>query len=191
MVQLRLVPFPNLYTERLILREPSFDDAASLFELRSDPEVMKYVPREPAKNVEEVSDFISMINDWHQKKTAILWFICRKENPLGVLGTIGLWKFEFESYRAEVGFMLNRIQQNKGYMFESLHQVLQYGFDDVNLHSIEARVDPQNTSSIKVLDKVGFQREGQLTESLFNKGQFRDNIIYSLLKRTYRKAAKL
>src|SRR5262245_3305643 len=108
MVQLQLIPFPGLYTERLMLREPSFDDAASLFELRSDAEVMKFVPREPAKNLEDVRNFISMINDCHQKKISVLWCICRKENPPGVLGTIGLWKFEFECYRAEVGFMLNR-----------------------------------------------------------------------------------
>jgi ribosomal-protein-alanine N-acetyltransferase len=185
MLQLQLVPFPELATDRLILREPLANDSASLFELRSDEEVMKYVPRPPAKILQDVVDFISMVNNWHQKKNAILWFICKKEDPLIVIGTIGFWKFEFESYRVEVGYMLHLKHQNKGYMSEAIQGVLQYGFDVLNLHSVEARVDPENIPSFKILERIGFVREGYLTESLFNKGQFRDNIIYSLLKRNY------
>jgi RimJ/RimL family protein N-acetyltransferase len=51
-------------------------------------------------------DFISMVNDWHQQKSAILWCACRKEDPITVIGTIAFWKFEFESYQTELGYML-------------------------------------------------------------------------------------
>ena len=146
---------------------------------------MKFVPRQPAKNLQDVVDFLTMVTEWHQKNNAILWCMCTKENPATVIGTIGLWKFEFESYRAEVGYMLHQSHQNKGYMSEAIRRILQYGFDELNLHSVEARVDPENVSSIKILERIGFVREGYLRESLVNKGEFRDNIIFSMLKRDY------
>jgi ribosomal-protein-alanine N-acetyltransferase len=99
--------------------------------------------------------------------------------------TIGFWKFEFESYRTELGYMLKRKFQGNGYMSEAIRRVLQYAFNELNLHSVEARVDSENISSLKVLEKIGFAREGYLKECSFNKGQFRDNVIFSLLRQNY------
>jgi Acetyltransferase (GNAT) domain len=67
-------------------------------------------------------------------------------------------------------------------MSEAIRRVLQYAFNELNLHSVEARVDSENISSLKVLEKIGFAREGYLKECSFNKGQFRDNVIFSLLR---------
>lgn len=188
MIAITTNPFPVLFTERLILREPTLNDTASLFDLRSDVEVMKYVPREPAKNIDDIHNFINIVVEWHEKKQALLWAMCESTNPGYVLGTIGLWKFDFESRRGEVGYMLNQRYQAKGFMSEALNRVLIYGFDELNLHSIEARVDDENLASIKVVEKAGFIREGLLRENVLNKGQFRSDIIYSLLKKNFKPA---
>jgi ribosomal-protein-alanine N-acetyltransferase len=103
------------------------------------------------------------------------------------MGTVVFWKFEFDSYRAELGYIMNRRYQGNGYMLESIQRVLQYGFEVLGLHSLEARVDPENVPSVRVLEKTGFVREGYLVECSMNRGQYRDNIIFSLLKRNYKK----
>ncbi len=188
MVKITTHPFPVLFTERLILREPTGNDTASLFDLRSDVEVMKYVPREPAKNSDDIHNFINIVVEWHKKKQAILWAMCEKDNPDYILGTVGLWKFDFESYRCEVGYMINQRYQGKGFMSEAFNRILTYGFDELNLHSVEARVDEENFASIKVVEKAGFLREGLLKESVLNKGEFRNDIIFSLLRKNFKPA---
>jgi len=186
MVEITTDPFPVLFTERLILREPTVNDTASLFDLRSDVEVMKYVPREPAKNSDDIRIFMNIVVEWHKTKLAVLWAMCERNNPGYLLGTIGFWKFDFGSCRSEVGYMMNQRYQGKGFMSEAMNRVLTYGFDELNLHSVEARVDEENFASIKVVEKAGFLREGCLKESVLNKGEFRNDLIFSLLKKNFK-----
>ena len=86
-----------------------------------------------------------------------------------------------EHYRAEIGYMLNPAYQGKGIMSEALSIIIQYGFNNIGLHSIEANANPANQASIKLLEKIGFVREGYFKENYYFNGNFLDSAIYSLI----------
>ena len=86
-----------------------------------------------------------------------------------------------EHYRAEIGYVLHPAQQGKGIMDEAIKAVLQYGFETMKLHSVEANVNPANTNSMKLLEKNGFVKEAYFKENYYYNGKFIDSVIYSLI----------
>ena len=181
MLQLQFDPFPELYTSRLILRNITLKDAPELFYLRSNKDVMKYIDREPQKSVEETEDFIKFLLENQAKQEAVLWVLALKDNPATMIGNIGYWRMEKENYRSEIGYMLHHDHWQKGYMKEALNAVIEYGFKVMNLHSIEANINPANIASQRILEKTGFMREGYFKENYYFNGVFYDSAIYSLL----------
>lgn len=173
-------PFPVLTTERLILRRFIEADAASLFKLRGDADVMQYIGRPLAKTVDDAVALINVIDDLLAGNNGITWCISLKSDA-EFIGSIGFWRIEKENYRAEIGYLLNPIHQGKGIMQEALAAVLAFGFEVMYLHSIQANVNPQNAASVKLLERNNFIREGYFKEDHLLNGSFADTIIYSLL----------
>ena len=182
MLDLNFDPFPTIETERLILRAIKDTDANELFHLRSDKNVMQFIDRPLAETIDDALKLIKVISDGHTNKESITWAITLKDIP-ELIGTIGFWRIEKEHYRAEIGYLLNPAQQGKGIMQEAMKVVFQYGFEIMKLHSVEANVNPENTASIKLLEKNGFVREGYFRENYFYNGKFLDSAIYSLLSK--------
>ncbi|MEN2402818.1 GNAT family N-acetyltransferase [Flavobacterium sp. MC2016-06] len=182
MLQFNFTPFPTIETERLLLRRVTNDDAKEIFELRSNPETMKYIPRPLVKTTEDALEHIAMIEDKIVTNIGINWGITLKDNPK-LLGIIGYYRMQPENYRAEIGYMLLPEFHGKGIIPEAVNRLIQYGFDDLQLHSIEAVIDPDNIASEKVLQKCGFVKEAHLKESDFWEGKFLDKVIYSLLNK--------
>ena len=77
--------------------------------------------------------------------------------------------------------------QNRGIISEAIQEVVNYGFTKMKLHSIQAVIDPNNLSSEKVLRKNGFVKEAHFIENEFANGKFWDSVVYSLLKRNFKK----
>lgn len=180
MLSLNFLPFPQLQTNRLFLRQITPADAPALFHLRSNPQVMQYLDRPPAKTVDDALALIQLITDMLQQNEAITWGLFPKEgSPLS--GTIGFWRIAKEHYRAEIGYLLHPSLQGKGLMQEAMNTVLAYGFSALQLHSVEANVNPDNTASIRLLERSGFVREAYFRESYFYNGRFLDSAVYSLL----------
>lgn len=180
MLSLRLSPFPTLQTERLLLKQITPSDAPALFEMRSDKTVMQYIDRPLAQTVDDAQALINVITDMLQTNEGITWGIFLKEgSPLR--GTIGFWKMQKENYRAEIGYLLHPSLQGKGYMSEALKAVLHYGFAAMQLHSVEANVNPANAASGRLLERNGFVREAYFRENYFYNGKFMDSTVYSLL----------
>jgi ribosomal-protein-alanine N-acetyltransferase len=173
-------PFPVIKTERLLLRRIEISDVNEIFFLRSDKKVLQYLDREPAVNLEEAKSWIEKINDLQKNNEAITWAITLKPGNT-LTGTIGFWNIEKENYRAEIGYALHPHQQGKGIMQEAMTAVLDYGFTIMKLHSIEANVNPNNLSSIKILERHKFTREAFFKENYFYDGKFLDSAIYSLI----------
>ncbi|MFI5152372.1 MAG: GNAT family N-acetyltransferase [Chitinophagales bacterium] len=180
MLTLHFNPFPILHTERLVLRPISLEDAAGLFLLRSDSRVMQFIDRPLAKTIEDASTLIKNLNDLLEKNEAITWAISLQSNP-GLIGTIGFWNIAKEHYRAEIGYLLSPDFQGMGIMQEAIRKAIQYGFHTMNLHSMEAIVNPQNQASIRLLEKCGFMREAYFKENYYFDGKFLDSAIYSLI----------
>lgn len=183
MLQPNFNPFPELTTGRLLLRRLTMEDAPEIFFLRSDPTILQYLSKEPASNMKEAEDFITLINTNIDNNEAILWAIVLKEYPKKTIGTICFWRMLKEHYRAELGYVLNPEYWNKGIMTESIRRILDYGFTILGLHSVEARINPDNIASASVLESTGFTREAYFKEDFFHRGKFEDTAVYSLVQR--------
>ena len=180
MLTVNFSPFPILETERLILRRITTDDAPGVFRLRSNPDTMKYVPRPLATTIDDAMAHIAQIDDKVNSNLGINWAITLKGDPT-FIGIIGNFRIEFENYRAEIGYMLLPEFNGKGIISEAIARVVQYGFEEMKLHSIEAIIDPDNFASGRVLEKNNFVKEAHLKENEFYNGQFLDTVIYSII----------
>jgi ribosomal-protein-alanine N-acetyltransferase len=176
-------PFPVLTTERLILRRFIYDDAVDLFEMRSNETVMQYIHRPINKTIDDAIGLIDVIEDLLSRNDGITWCICLKNNNK-YIGSIGFWRIEKDSHRAEIGYLLNPIYQGQGIMQEAITAAIDYGFNMIKLHSIGAYVSPNNFASIKLLLKNKFVQEAYFKEDHLYNGRFEDTMVYSLLTQT-------
>jgi ribosomal-protein-alanine N-acetyltransferase len=131
-------------------------------------------------SLEEASQLINMLLEMEKNNDAITWAITYKPSPT-LIGTICYWNIMKEHFRAEVGYLLHPMEQGKGIMQEALSAVLNYGFELLKLHSVEANVNPNNVSSIKLLERNRFVREAYFKENYYYNNRFLDTAIYSLL----------
>jgi [ribosomal protein S5]-alanine N-acetyltransferase len=173
-------PFPKLSTERLSLRQINNNDENEIFILRSDPNIMKYIPRPLARSLADVSQLIEKINIGLTNNESINWAITLK-NDNKLMGIIGYVRMAKEHHRAEVGYILHPDFHGKGIMREALTAVIDYGFSIMKLHSIEAIINPDNISSEKLLQKNKFIKEAHFKENFFHDGKFLDSAYYSLI----------
>jgi [ribosomal protein S5]-alanine N-acetyltransferase len=180
MLQFNFHPFPIITTERLLLRQITGGDANEILFLRSSEKVMQYLDRDPLKTKEEAVQLIEKITSNLNSNDGITWGIALQTDP-ALIGTIGFWKTDKENHRAEIGYMLSPAHQRKGIVQEAMTAALEYAFNTMLLHSIEANVNKDNVASIKLLEKNNFVREAYFRENYYYNGQFLDSVIYSLL----------
>ncbi len=182
MISVNFSPFPLIETTRLVLRKIRLDeqDKKDMLVLRTDPVVNRFIDRPMMKTMEEVSGLIQLILDGESKNDSINWVISLKDSDR-MLGTICFWNMMKENYRAEIGYVLLPDYHRKGIMQEAMSAVLDYGFNSMKLHSVEANVNPENEASIRLLEKNGFIKEAHFRENYFYNGKFLDTVIFSLL----------
>lgn len=181
MIEFNFDPFPEIHTERLLLRKFTLDDQENVFELRSNPQVMKYIPRPLAVTIHDAVDHIEKILEIISKNEGINWGIIEKSSRK-LIGSIGIFNLVKANHRAEVGYVLNPRWQNQGIMNEALNVVLDYGFEKMKLHSIEAIIAPENIASAKLLEKNKFRKEAYFKENCYFEGKFLDSVVYSKVK---------
>ncbi|KIO74770.1 alanine acetyltransferase [Pedobacter lusitanus] len=181
MLKINFDPFPVLESERLVLREVVPADVEEVFAMRSDAEIMKYIPRPLVKNTEDALEYISTTDKSRKENTLINWGISFKNEPK-LLGMICLIRMQPENYRSEVGYILHPDAQGKGIINEALGALIDYSFNVLKFHSLEAVIDPDNHASEKVLLRRNFVKEGHFKENCFYEGKFLDSVIYSLIK---------
>ena len=174
-------PFPTIRTSRLTLREMTLDDAGAFFRERADPEVMKYVGADRDTSIEDALARIAVVREGVRAGTSIRWTIADPESG-AFMGSGGFWRWDKRHFRAEIGYDLLPEHWGKGLMTEALGAIIQFGFEVMNLHSIEANIDPRNKASRGVLERLGFQQEGFFRESFYYAGQFFDTAVFALLR---------
>lgn len=174
--------FPVLETERLTLRAPTLDDTAALFRIRSDPEVMRYFGSPPISTREMAALHIENFQAAFQEQRGIRWVITRRGSAQ-MLGSCGFWRLVKEHYRAEIGYDLAPEYWGMGVMTEAVGAILGFGFGPMGLHSVEAQIDPDNSASRRVLEKLGFVQEGYFHENYYvaARAAFGDTAVFSLL----------
>lgn len=181
MLKIDFSNFPELETDRLLLKEINLGDAYSLFKLRSNPEIMKYLDKPLPQTLNEIISFINIISQKRESGEGITWGISLKNNKLIKIGNIGFHHITKEHYRAEIGYMIETKFQRKGIMYEAMNCVLNYGFKNLGFHSIEANINPNNMASKNLLLKSGFSREAYFKENYYYNGKFLDSETFSII----------
>ena len=173
-------------TERLILRPISLEDRNEVFEYRSDSEANKYqgwIPETP----EDVDRFIDKLaKEANEPETWFQLVIIEKKSQK-IVGDLGIHFMDTENRQAGLGYTIHTDFQKKGYATESVKAVIDYLFSTLNKHRITASVDPENTASIRLLERIGFRKEAHFVESLLLNGVWVDDIIYALLEKDWEK----
>ncbi|MFI5128624.1 MAG: GNAT family N-acetyltransferase [Chitinophagales bacterium] len=182
MLAINFTPFPDLTSERLRFRPLIPEDVNEIFGLRSDERVNRFIGRTQCKSFEEAGAFINKINRNIHNNESIYWAIAFK-NDNKLIGTICLWNIQPENYRAEIGYELNPEYWGKGIMTEAIPTIIEYGFETMKLHSIQADLDPANSPSVVLLERNGFVKEGHFKESTYFNGKFSDRVVYSRIFR--------
>lgn len=175
----------SIQTNRLNLRGVTVDDAEEVFLYRSKPEVNRYLTFKP-KTLEDVREFIKTrisptineVNTWYQ-------FAIIKKETGKIIGDIGLNFFDADGYQMEIGYNLNNTERGKGYATEALKACMGYLFNELNKHRITACIDPSNTPSIALVERLGFRKEAYFKENFLEDGKWLDEYVYGLLKREF------
>ncbi|WP_232703347.1 GNAT family N-acetyltransferase [Halobacterium wangiae] len=160
-----------LHGDRLALHPVTDEDHEFVQDHWNDPAVRRgfarYRPQRP-------SDVASFLDD----EGAVHFLVCRDGDPVGFL-----WLFDVEDVmgRAELGYWVAPDEQGQGYATEAAELGVRYAFDDRGLHRVMARVFATNEASRRVLEAVGFEREGTLRDHYYVDGDHVDAHVYGLL----------
>lgn len=174
---------PRFETDRLVVRQIRPDsDVDALFELFADPEVARYTDTGPFTSLDEASEVIDWIDGIFASRQGMRWALALRDDADTLIGTAGYNQWHRWNNSAELGYDLAQRYWGQGLMVEALAPILDFGFIQMALNRIEADVTVGNEGSIRVLNKLGFHREGLLRQRGFWKGSYHDVWLFSLLK---------
>lgn len=179
---------PVITAERVFLRWISEADVDSLYEVFSDPQVMRYWSSAAYTDREQAVKLQREIADSNEKETMLKWGLALRDSNR-VIGTATLFNLSLDNGRAEIGYAMGRAHWGNGYMHEALQALVKHAFEVMKLRRLEADVDPRNAASIRTLERLGFQREGYLRERWHVNGEIQDALFYGLLHREWLKPA--
>jgi ribosomal-protein-alanine N-acetyltransferase len=167
---------PTLTTARLVLRQLREDDAAALFPVLSDPEVMIWWSSGPHASLAETDDYVK--GNAAEGQGFDCWAITAGDDV--ALGWVIL--IDGKPDVKEIGYILRRDQWGQGMAREAVSRVIDHGFEDLNLRRIFADTDPENAGSISLIQRLGFQYEGRLRGEWKTHIGVRDSLIFGLLQ---------
>lgn len=172
-------PF-KLTTQRLTLRFLGVRDIPALFDMYSDPEVVRYWSSPPWTELVQAETSLARTLDGYRTGETLRMGI--ELTATGQLvGECNLRDFYEQNRRAEIGYALARAYWGKGYLTEALTAFIDYAFKEMKLNRIEADIHPGNLASAKSLDRLGFKQEGLLRERWIVGDEVSDTAFYGLL----------
>jgi len=173
---------PILTTDRLTLRPFTLDDAPDLLAVFSDPAVMHYWSSEPWTSVRDAEVMIEQALANYREQSEVRFGIELAATGR-LIGALNLHRFFPKNRRCEIGYALGSAYWGKGYASEALATGIDYAFHELRLNRIEADIDPRNTASGVLLERLGFRKEGYMPERWFVHGEMADTVNYGLLRR--------
>ena len=178
--------FPQLETNRLILREMTIDDVEFYFRHFNNDKIIEGCCFAGPKDLKAAKEELELycIRPF-QENRGIRWGIVKKASG-ELIGTCGFYNWNKTARRAEIGYDLDPKHWGQGFMTEALLAVLKYGFEKMKLNRVEAIIDSKNIRSIKLAYRLGFKKEGVLRQRSYFNGQFRDDIYFSLLRKEWK-----
>jgi [ribosomal protein S5]-alanine N-acetyltransferase len=181
--------FPTLRTPRLRLRALTPSDGPALFAIHSDPEWMRWYGVDPLVEESQGTQLAELFASWYTSGTGYRWGLERKEDKR-LIGTAGLFRWNKSWHNCVTGYEIAQDCQGQGYMREALEHILDFGFNLMLLHRIQAETHPDNAASIGLATRLGFQFEGVHREQAFWNGRFFDLNCYSLIEQDWRRTRR-
>lgn len=172
---------PELHSARLRLREVRQDDAPALFAIHSDPVVMRYWSYPAWTALAQAEAKVADIQRQRREQDILIWAIADAASDQ-LIGSSAVFALDRAQGRAEIGYSLHRDWQGRGLAGEALRLVLHYLFEAMQLRRLEADADPRNAASCRLLERLGFVREGLLRERWDVNDELCDSAIYGLLR---------
>jgi ribosomal-protein-alanine N-acetyltransferase len=175
---------PTLSAARVHLRWLEAGDIDDLITVFGDPAVMRYWSSPPLSDRSAAAALLADIRSCFDRRELFQWGVTLAETDR-VIGTCTLAWPQLESGRAELGFALGQAAWGHGYMSEALQALLDYAFGPVGLRRLEADIDPRNEPSLRLVERLGFRREGLLRERWLVDGEVQDSVFLGLLAREW------
>lgn len=175
---------PTLRTDRLVLRPVRDDDAEALFALHSDAHVLRFWDAPPWREPARAEAFIAASRRISADGEGARLVVERSSDGR-FLGWCGLTRWSAEHRSASLGFVYVEAAWGHGYATESAHALLAWGYDALPLNRVQAECDTRNAACARVLEKLGFVREGTLREDCVVDGVVSDSWVYGLLRRDW------
>jgi len=172
--------FPVLHTERLDLRQVLLDDARLIYDFNSDVEALHHIARDPFPSIAPAENRAATFRAEFLDKTALWWTFVRRSDGVPV-GYGGLFDVDANASSAEIGYGLLREFWRCGYATEAAAAMLSFGIGPMRLHRVHARVNPGNTASERLLEHLGFTKEGLLRDAEYARGRYFDMSVYGLI----------
>ncbi|MEV7325431.1 GNAT family protein [Streptomyces sp. NPDC093970] len=178
------LPTPVLHTARLRLRPFTGADAAPLYALHSSAHVLRYWDSPPWTEPARAQRFIETCRTIEEEGTGARLAVDRVSDGafIGWCGLTG-WNPGYRS--ASLGYVFEAAAWGNGYATETAHAVLRWAFDTLDLNRVQAETDTRNVGSARVLEKLGFVREGTLREDCVVNGDVSDSWVFGLLRREW------
>lgn len=188
---------PVLRTERLVISFPRQQDVRELLKYGTDnlehhaawsppPPTLPLTEELYRKLVEQVW------SDFRTGDSVRFWLRLAPEFSGAFIGAVGLNQIVFKAFRAcYLGYHVDRRFEGKGYMTEAVREVIRFAFEELKLHRIMANYMPRNDRSARLLERLGFEREGFAREYLYIRDRWEDHVLTALTNRSLPDAGDL
>ncbi len=178
------LPAPTLRTARLRLRPFADTDAVALFALHTNAHVLRYWDSSPWSDRARAGRFLATCRRLENEGTGARVAVERHGDGTFV-GWCGLTRWNPDYRSAALGYCLDDAAWGQGYATEAARALLQWAFDTLSLNRVQAETDTRNAASARVLEKLGFVREGTLREDCIVDGEVSDSWVFGLLRRDW------
>jgi ribosomal-protein-alanine N-acetyltransferase len=175
------LPAPTLHTARLRLRPVTDTDADALYAMHSNAHMLRYWDAPPWNDRARAGRFIAASHRMAEEGTGVRLAIDRVSDG-GFLGWCSLTRWNPEYRSASLGYCLTEAAWGRGHATEAAGALLGWAFDALDLNRIQAETDTRNAASARVLEKLGFVREGTLRQDCVVDGVVSDSWVYGLLR---------
>jgi ribosomal-protein-alanine N-acetyltransferase len=171
--------FPTLETNRFVFRRMAIGDAPALFDMLQDPDVVAFTGRRPVQIMSEAVDVLRTVGLDFATRRAVRWAVS-VEADLPLLGTVGVHDWDRFHGVIGIGFDVARPHWGQGIATEAAEAVIHFAFENLSVNRVEADIMAGNDACIRVLERLGFEREGVQKERLYKDGAYHDVLLYAL-----------
>jgi RimJ/RimL family protein N-acetyltransferase len=179
------LPTPTLLTARLRLRPFTSSDADALYALHSNAHVLRYWDSPPWTEPARAERFLAASRTLEQEGSGARLAMDRLSDET-FIGWCSLSRWNPDYRSAALGYCLGDAAWGHGYATEGARALLRWAFETLDLNRVQSETDTRNAASARVLEKLGFVREGTLREDCTVNGEVSDSWVYGLLRQDWR-----